>query len=67
MDDKKTKLIAIGFLGSYKVYINLSRKDAIERHKTEEPNSEINELTIREMNIQDSFGAYDIWAEGEGF
>lgn len=62
------KIIIIGCTGLYKCYINMTKSQAIEEHKKDEP-LDFDEhknlksyLHIDELKIENNkFGAYDIW------
>ena len=59
------KLVAIGFTGDEKVYIGLSKDEAIKRYDTENPDYTViaNNLSVEEFEVDDSFCVYDIWVE----
>lgn len=57
------KLIAIGHLGSYTVYIGLTKNEAIQKYNQENPSYKVeeNDLSVRELDVNDKFYVYDIW------
>lgn len=61
----KNKIISIGYLGSKKCYLNISREEAIRRYKIYHLICEDDELEdgidIDEFEIEDEFEAYQIW------
>ena len=64
----KNKIIIIGGIGSKKCYLNISKKEAIERYKESEKefddeylNKKINEL--EELEFDDEFVVYNIWVQ----
>jgi hypothetical protein len=59
------KLIVIGFLGYFRVYINMSKAKAIYNYNMENPEytMEKNNLTVREFDVKDRFSVYDIWED----
>lgn len=57
------KLVAIGFLGDYTVYVDLSREEAIRRYDAEYPDYTVAKhgLHVKEVEVRDGrFQAYDI-------
>jgi hypothetical protein len=61
------KLVAIGFLSEMRVYVNLSKEEAMKRYNEENPEYTIedNNLDVKEINVEDSFWVYDIWGNEE--
>ena len=64
----KNKIIAIGYLGIRKCYLNLSEEEAISRYcKSEElTREEFDEdtgLNMQTIEFNDEFGAYDVWED----
>jgi hypothetical protein len=60
------KLIAIGFVGNFTVYVNLSKKEAIARYNQENPDwtVEDNNLSVIEQEVVDGkFRVYDIFED----
>ena len=59
------KIVVIGFLGSMRAYVNLSREDAIKRYDAENPDYtvEVNGVMVEELEVKDSFSVYDIWVD----
>ena len=57
------KFIAIGFLSEFKVFVNLNKEEAIAKYNAENPDYTIekNNLTVKEMDVEDHFYVYDIW------
>lgn len=61
------QLVAIGFLGDMKVYVNLTEEEACARF-TKEELSEGETIpglgyTVRVIPFGDSFYVYDVWAD----
>jgi hypothetical protein len=75
------KLIAIGFTGTKRVYLNITKSEAIERYIAENSESFVGgrgdsqywrELPedspyIEEFTFDDSFDAYAVWPIGGGW
>lgn len=60
------KLVAIGYLGHFTVYVGLSREEAVRRHEREHPGDTVEAagLAVQEIEVKDGkFGVYDIWEE----
>lgn len=60
------KLVAIGFLGHFDVYVDVTREEAITRHNRENPDYtvESGNLTVLELEVKNNkFGAYSLWAD----
>lgn len=57
------KLVAIGFLGQFTVYVNVTKEEAIARYNRENPDYTAEDAgTVREIEVKDGkFYAYDIW------
>jgi hypothetical protein len=58
------KLVSIGFLGEQKVYINVSKEEAISRYNAENPNYTVEgqSLMVREFQVTNGeFTVYDMW------
>jgi hypothetical protein len=70
---KKNRLVAIGFLGDFKVYLNLTREQAVERYCKEEGVEGVSEeelylnksVSINEFEFGDVFWAYEVEALDE--
>ena len=58
----KNRLVAIGYLGGFICYLNLSREQAIQRYLTDNEYmcQEITKLSIKEFDFTDRFEAYDV-------
>lgn len=56
------KMIAIGFVGDYTVYVNIDKDEAIKRFNIENPDYtvELQNLDVQELEIEDVFYVYDI-------
>lgn len=57
------KLVAIGFLGEYVVYVDMTREDAMARYDRENPDYTIaeNDLVVKEIDVRDGrFQVYEI-------
>lgn len=66
------KLIAIGDIGSYEVYVDMTREEATRRYDDAREWKDFRNLgsledrgiTIKEIIVENGvFGAYDIWEE----
>lgn len=60
------KLVMVGFLGNYRVFINTSKEEAIKRWDKENPSYtyQENALHLEEIEIKgDSFSVYDLWTD----
>lgn len=58
------KLVAIGFMGDFQVYLNVSKDMAIRRYaaRFELDETEVAECyDIREVEFSDEFCVYDVW------
>jgi len=65
----KNTLVSIGYLGIgyrgvQRVYLNVSREEALKRYCASEEcePSEVKELLIGEFTFDDEFSAYSVWA-----
>lgn len=57
------KLIAIGFIGHYDVYINMTKEEAINLYNKQNPTYTVEEenLHVKEINVTNNqFWAYNI-------
>lgn len=55
------KLIAIGFMGDYSVYLNVSLDEAKRRYSEANDGVDANDYDIIELEVKDEFNAYHIW------
>ena len=58
------RLVAIGFMGYYRVYVNVSAAEAVARHDRENPTETVADCnhTVREITVPAGvFEVYDIW------
>jgi hypothetical protein len=53
-------LIAIGWLGIKRVYLNLTREEALARYRASEGESCETDPQIEEIEFEDEFWAYDV-------
>lgn len=53
------KLISIGWLGDQRVYLNVTREEAMRRYEESE-DEPAEETTILEFEFEDEFLAYDV-------
>ena len=58
------KLIAIGYIGSYRVYVNITKEEAIKRYEKENLcNVTTDDIIVRELFVNEEFNVYDIWTD----
>lgn len=61
------KLVQIGYIGTYKCYLNVSIEEAKRRFSAEEDilieDFEDNGIHIDTFMFDDEFEAYDVWAK----
>jgi uncharacterized protein YhbP (UPF0306 family) len=60
------KLVAIGFLGHFDVYVDMTKEDAIARYNRENPGYtvESGNLTVFELEVKNGkFTAYSLWVD----
>ena len=57
-------LVAIGYLGGMRVYLNVPREEA-ERRFHEETGDYADDGAVKEIEFGDVFEAYDIWEASE--
>lgn len=60
----KNKIIAFGYVGNMRVYLNVSREEAERRFKVEFPQDQDWLKKCREFEFDDEFEVYDIWEKG---
>jgi hypothetical protein len=58
-DRHMNKIISIGWTGSKRCYLNISREEAVERYKKSE--GVLDPPDVDEFEFGDEFGAYDLW------
>jgi len=57
----KHKLIVIGVTGRQRCYLDVDREEAIRRYR--ERDDAIEEAKVFEIEFDDEFGTYAVWAE----
>lgn len=61
-EQMKNKIIAIGWTGLKRCYLNISREEALDRYKAEQGDHgfDADEVPIKEIEFDDVFEAYDV-------
>ena len=63
----KNKIIAIGFMSSYRCYLNITKSEAVLRYcDSEEMTLDCfmeSNYRVDEIEFDDEFGAYEIWEQ----
>lgn len=61
----KNKIIAIGYTGNFTCYLNISRKEAIERYMKNNPFITLEDIVIeymvKEFEFDDEFLSYSVY------
>jgi hypothetical protein len=62
--NEPVRLVAIGTVGRYDVYVGLTRSEAIARYNREHPDDDAADWHIQEVTVTNGhFQVYDIWAD----